>query len=70
MDIARERSRSRSHSPTEEYDAPGLAELYARLQRDFNLLQDLVFAQRDLILCHEKDLATLRRQMAMLESSR
>ena len=70
MDIARDRSRSRSSSSTVDYNAPGLAARYAILQRDFNKLQDLVFAQRDLILLHEKDLAKLRLQMAMLESSR
>ena len=70
MEAARDRSRSRSHSPTEECDAPGLAALYASLQRDFNKVQDLVFAQRDLILIHEKDIAALRRQVATLKSSR
>ena len=53
-----------------EYNAPGLATRYAILQRKFNEMQEVVFAQQDLILLHEKDLAKLRLQMAMLESSR
>ena len=70
MEAARDRSRSRSHSPTEECDAPGLAALYARLQGDFNTLQEKVFLQREIILLHERDLATLRLQVATLMSSR
>ena len=77
MEAARDHSRSRSHSPTEEYDTPGMAVLYARLQREFNTLQgdfhqlkDVVLAQRRVILLHEGDLATLRLQVATLMSSR
>ena len=70
MESTRDRSRSRSSSSTVEYNAHGLAARYAILQREFNKLQDVVFAQQDLILLHEKDLAKLRLQMAMLESSR
>ena len=77
MEAARDRSRSRSHSPTEEYDTPGLAALYAKLQRDFNTLQgdfnqlqDILRAQRRVVLLHEQDIATLRLQVATLMSSR
>ena len=77
MEAARDRSRSRSHSPTEEYDTPGLAALYAKLQRDFNTLQgdfnqlqDILRAQRRVVLLHEQDIATLRLQVATRMSSR
>ncbi len=77
MEAARDHSRSRSHSPTEEYDTPGMAALYAKLQREFNMLQgdfhqlqDVVRTQRRVILLHEKDIAAIRLQVATLMSSR